>query len=84
MPKFKQPSAKRAPVKLLCVVIAMPPVMSLSACATRPPPPCEMPANPQPPAQAEPLPSKSYSISVQELLQAWRKSLTDTPPTSER
>ena len=56
--------------------------LSLTACATPPAPPVAVcPANPPAPALSEPMPPVSYSLSAQELINGWRKSLTGSTPT---
>lgn len=84
MPKSPKPSAPRAPVRLCCVTPLLLLALSVTACATRPPPPSELPRNPPPPALSEPLPSELYSTSAQRDMRRWRSELTATPPTSER
>jgi hypothetical protein len=59
--------------------------LSLTACATSSPPPVAVcPANPQPPALSEPMPAQTYSLSAQQLISAWRASLTATQTTPAR
>jgi hypothetical protein len=50
-------------------------VIALAGCATNSPP--SVPAvNPALPRLSEPLPSESYSSSVQKLIESWRNALT--------
>ena len=66
---------------LLCAVI----VVSLTGCATQSesitltPAPC--PTLSPPPVLSQPIPSETYSQSVQQRLQSWRERLTVTPRT---
>jgi hypothetical protein len=57
-------------------------VLSLIGCATTSAPPVAVcPANPPAPALSEPMPPVSYSLSAQERINGWRKSLTGSTPT---
>lgn len=67
----------------LCALMLIALALSLTGCATPSPPeviptPLRLPA---PPPLTEPPPPKSYSDSVRERLQIWRKRLTDTQAT---
>ena len=80
MPK---PLPKPAP--LLRAAMPMLLAASLTGCATPSAPPvAACPANPPAPALSEPIPPVSYSLSAQELIKGWRKSLTGSTPTGER
>ena len=52
--------------------------LSLTACATTGTPSDSMPRNPLPPQLSQSPPTKTYSASASELIQSWRKLLTDT------
>jgi len=84
MPESPKPSAPRAPGRFCCVTPLLLLALSVTACATRPPPPSELPRNPPPPALSELLPSEPYSTSAQRDMRRWRSELTATPPTSAR
>jgi len=59
--------------------------LSLTACATSSHPPVAVcPVNPPPPALSEPMPAQTYSLSAQQLISAWRASLTATQTTPAR
>ncbi len=74
-------ATRRAQVVPALMLITL--VLSSTGCATTSAPvPCPPVAMPAPPPISEPLPSQSYSASAQELIQAWRARLTDTPMTS--
>lgn len=56
--------------------------LSLTACATPSAPPVAVcPANPPPPALSEPMPPQTYSLSAEQRIKGWRKSLTGSTPT---
>ena len=77
MPKLLPKPAPKWPAAMLTVL-----VVSLTGCATPSAPPVAVcPANPSPPALSEPMPAVSYSLSAQELIKGWRKSLTGSTPT---
>lgn len=72
-----QLNAPRLPALMLIAL-----VLSLTGCATTSVPPVAVcPANPPPPALSEPMPPVSYSLSAQERIKGWRKSLTGSTPT---
>jgi len=65
---------KRLPALLLL------PAWLLTACATSSTPTAvACPQIPPAPAIREPLPSPSYSETAQQVIDGWRKKLTDTP-----
>ena len=77
MPKLLPKPAPKWPAAMLTVL-----VVSLTGCATPSAPPVAVcPANPPAPALSEPIPQGSYSLSAQELIKGWRKSLTGSTPT---
>jgi len=77
MPKPLPKPAPRWPAVMLTAL-----VLSLIGCATTSVPPVAVcPANPPAPALSEPMPPVSYSLSAQELINGWRKSLTGSTPT---
>ncbi len=47
----------------------------LASCATHSPP-SNAATNPQPPRLSEPLPSESYSLKAQRLIETWRSAVT--------
>jgi hypothetical protein len=60
-------------------------VLSLIGCATTSVPPVAVcPANSPAPALSEPMPAQTYSLSAQQLISAWRASLTATQTTPAR
>jgi hypothetical protein len=80
MPKPLPKPAPRWPAVMLTAL-----VLSLTGCATTSAPPVAVcPANPPAPALSEPMPPVSYSLSAQELISAWRASLTATQTTPAR
>lgn len=73
-----EPTNALRPTRLLPLALAL----SLTACATTSPQPAPVcPRFPTKPVLTEPLPSKPYSVSVQETLKAWREKLKATPLT---
>ncbi len=61
------------------------PALLLAACATPYTPPATVcPANPPAPAMSEPMPSVSYSLSAEQRIKAWQRSLIDWTPTGAR
>ena len=71
---------QNAPKLLGLMLIAL--VLSLIGCATTSAPPVAVcPVNPPAPALSEPMPPVSYSLSAQERIKGWRKSLTGSTPT---
>lgn len=75
---LKSPTAAPRPTLLLPLMLAL----SLTGCATTSPTPEHAcPRFPTKPVSTEPLPSKPYSLSVQETLKAWREKLMATPMT---
>lgn len=66
----------------ICRLLLMALATSLAACATTSQPMAvDCPLVAAPPKLTEPIPSRSYSVSVQELLQIWREKLTGMPAT---
>lgn len=79
MPHKMPPAVRKLPALMLITL-----VLSLTGCATTSAPaPCPPVAMPAPPPISEPLPSKSYSLSAQELIKAWRARLMATQTTSK-
>jgi len=77
-----QPSNVRTGVRKQMRRLPLLLALSLTACATTSPPPSQdCPRFPTKPVLTEPLPSKPYSLSVQETLKAWREKLRATPMT---
>ncbi len=72
----------RARVRLFCVLTLLPLALSLHGCAQLPVQPPALPEAIPKPALTQPLPSVSYSISVQQSLQSWEQRLTGTSRTS--
>ena len=77
MPKPLPKPAPRWPAVMLTAL-----VLSSTGCATPSAPPVAVcPVNPPAPALSEPMPPVSYSLSAQERIKGWRKSLTGSTPT---
>ena len=77
MPKPLPKPAPKWPAVMLTAL-----VVSLTGCATTSAPPVAVrSANPPAPALSEPMPPVSYSLSAQERIKGWRKSLTGSTPT---
>ncbi|EJE53148.1 hypothetical protein PMI14_02222 [Acidovorax sp. CF316] len=70
---------KHAPVKRLCSAMLPVLALSLTACASKPPPlPAALPALPPQPSLSTPLPPVSYSQTAAERIKSWRDRLTAT------
>jgi len=79
MRNTRQPSMRPVIVNALYVLILLPFVMLLKGCATnKPMPPPELPRLPHPPSLTTPLPSQPYLKTVEQRMQRWEKSLSDT------
>ena len=76
------PKLPLKPAPWLRAVMPMLLALSLIGCATPSPQPVVVcPANPPPPALSEPMPPQTYSLSAEQRIKGWRKSLTGSTPT---
>ena len=74
MPSNK-PKTAHAPMRLLLLL----PAALLTACASNSPAPMHVsPVLPPPPLLSTPLPLAPYSMTAEQRMQAWQKSLMDT------